>query len=143
AKRFTRPLVAPNLRDDDEVVNVSQSDGDKQIIVATNTGYGLWYDASEVNAVGQRALGVIAIQLREYEHFVTGHILSEEKTPFLVIVTQRGACKRMRLSEVTKSTRAKRGLVMLRELKGNPHRIRGFFLTNEEDHVCLQTIYYE
>src|SRR5699024_7288282 len=55
-----------------------------------------------------------------------------------VVMTQRGACKRMRLKEITKSCRAKRGLLMLRELKSKPHRITSFFVTHEKDTICFQ-----
>src|SRR5690625_7025111 len=56
-----------------------------------------------------------------------------------VSVTQRGASKRMRLTEFTKATRAQRGRVMLRELKGKPHRMRGFFPVNEQDTIHFRT----
>src|SRR5699024_12144797 len=53
-------------------------------------------------------------------------------------MTQRGGWKRMRLKEFTKSSRAKRGLLMLRELKSKPHRRTGFFVTHEKDTICFQ-----
>src|SRR5699024_1411703 len=60
--------------------------------------------------------------------------------PSLVAVTQRGACKRMRLKDFTKSRRAKRGLTMLRELKNHPHRLRGFFITDDNSmQMTLET----
>src|SRR5690625_3840139 len=137
--RYTRPLIGVNLRENDEVVNVNQSDGNGNIFMATNTGYGLWYDESEVSTVGQRALGVISIQLKEGEYVVNGHVFSEKPAPSLVIVTQRGACKRMRLPEFEKATRARRGIAMLRELKGKPHRIVGFFMIHEKDTIYFRT----
>lgn len=135
AKRFNRPLIAMNLREDDEVVNVYITDGNSSVFLASNTGYGLWYDESEISVVGQRALGVIAMQLKEDEHVVNAHAISEKHNPSLVIVTQRGACKRMSLKAFEKSSRAKRGLVMLRELKGKPHRIKGFLTIENHDEV--------
>src|SRR5690625_35321 len=139
SSRYTRPLIGVNLRENDEVVSVNQSNGNGNIFIATNTGYGLWYDESDVSTVGQRALGVISIQLKEGEHVVNGHVFTEKPAPSLVIVTQRGACKRMRLPEFEKSTRAKRGMAMLRELKGKPHRIVGFFLIHEKDTIYFRT----
>src|SRR5690625_5424218 len=100
--RYTRQVIGVNLRENDEVVNVKQSDGNGHIFMATNTGYGLWYDESEVSTVGQRALGVISIQLKEGEYVVNGHVFSEKPAPSLVIVTLRGACIRMRLQEIEK-----------------------------------------
>jgi topoisomerase-4 subunit A len=45
----------------------------------------------------------------------------------------------MRLKEFQKNSRAKRGLVMLRELKSKPHRIRGFFIVHEETILQFRT----
>lgn len=45
----------------------------------------------------------------------------------------------MGLTEFEKTTRAKRGLHMLRELKSKPHRIVGFFTANENDSISIQT----
>lgn len=45
----------------------------------------------------------------------------------------------MKLKEFDKATRAKRGLVILRELKTNPHRVIGFVMTNEHDKIFVQT----
>ncbi len=41
----------------------------------------------------------------------------------LFIATQRGAVKKTKITEFEESARAKRGLVMVRELKSNPHQI--------------------
>lgn len=139
AKRYARPLIAINLRENDEVVNVYQTDGQTNIFIASNTGYGLWYEESEISIVGQRALGVIAIQLKDGEHVVNGQVFPKNTDPSLVVITQRGACKRMRLKEFEKSSRAKRGLVMLRELKGKPHRVKGFYVVDKDDIIHFRT----
>lgn len=39
------------------------------------------------------------------------------------IITQRGAFKQLKLKLINKVTRAKRGVLVLRELKSKPHRI--------------------
>ncbi|OZU90208.1 DNA gyrase subunit A [Virgibacillus indicus] len=139
AQRYSKALIALNLKKDDEVVNVYQTNGHCDVFVASNKGYGLWYHESEVSIVGQRAAGVKAIQLKEGEHVVNGQIFDDLTEPSIVVLTQRGACKRMKLKEFEKTTRAKRGLIMLRELKSKPHRIRGFFVINENDTLCFQT----
>lgn len=139
SKRYARPLIALNLREDDELINVDKTNGNNTVFVASNTGYGLLYNESDVTVVGQRALGVISMELREGEYVVNGQTFTPEENPSLVIVTQRGACKRMLLNEFEISSRAHRGLVMLRELKAKPHRIRGFFLINEEDVILFRT----
>ncbi|WP_430785729.1 DNA topoisomerase IV subunit A [Virgibacillus flavescens] len=139
AQRHTKALVALNLKKDDEVVNVHVTDGHSDVFVVTNTGFGLWYHETEITAVGQRAAGVKAIKLKDKEYVVNGQVFDDLAEPSLVLVTQRGACKRMKLSEFTKTTRANRGLAMLRELKKKPHRIQGFFVMDEKDTITFST----
>ncbi|WP_010093121.1 DNA topoisomerase IV subunit A [Ornithinibacillus scapharcae] len=139
AQRYSKALIALNLKKDDEVVTVCQTKGYSDVFIASNKGYGLWYHESEVPVVGQRAAGVKAIQLKDGEFVVGGQVFDDLSEPSLVVVTQRGACKRMKLREFEKSSRAKRGLIMLRELKNKPHRIVGFFATYENDTITIST----
>ncbi|MFD2760321.1 DNA topoisomerase IV subunit A [Lentibacillus juripiscarius] len=139
AQRYTKALIALKLKEDDEVVDVFQTNGNCDVFVASNKGYGLWYHESEISVVGQRAAGVKAIQLKEDEFVVSGQAFDDLTEPSLVVVTQRGACKRMKLREFEKSGRGKRGLLMLRELKTKAHRLKGLFTIKEDDTVCFQT----
>lgn len=139
AQRYSKALVALNLKKDDEVVSVCQTKGYSDVFITSDKGYGLWYHESEVPVVGQRAAGVKAIQLKDGESVVGGQVFDDLSEPSLVVITQRGACKRMKLREFEKSSRAKRGLLMLRELKNKPHRIVGFFATYEQDTISFTT----
>ncbi|MFC0472572.1 DNA topoisomerase IV subunit A [Halalkalibacter kiskunsagensis] len=123
AQRYSKPLMAVKLKDDDEVISVRKTNGNQEVFIATKLGYGLWLGEDEINLVGQRAAGVKAINLKDDDEVIDATTFSiDEKVEFLII-TQRGAAKKISISEFDKSSRAKRGLVMLRELKSNPHRI--------------------
>ncbi|AHC42334.1 MULTISPECIES: DNA topoisomerase IV subunit A [Bacillus] len=137
AQRYSKALVALNLKGDDELIDVHVTDGGSQLFIATRLGYGLWFGEDEVNVVGARAAGVKGINLKEGDTVVSGQILHE--TDSLVLVTQRGAIKRMNLSEFEKTSRAKRGVVMLRELKKNPHRAVGVFACALADMITAET----
>ncbi|WP_036824075.1 DNA topoisomerase IV subunit A [Pontibacillus yanchengensis] len=139
AQRYSKPLVAINLKDDDEVVDVHVTDGHYEVFLASNKGYGLWYHETEVKPIGQRAAGVKAMQLKEDEYIVNGKVFSDLTNPSIVLITQRGAVKRMRLKEFEQTTRAKRGVVMLRELKRNPHRIVALELVDDREALQLKT----
>ena len=109
----------------DEVVAIELVPNQEQeIFIVTHCGFGLRYELSEVPVVGTVASGVKAINLRK-DDFVAGAMVysPEHKVVSAFIVTQRGAVKRFNVLEVSMLTRAKRGLMVLRELKNNPHRI--------------------
>jgi topoisomerase IV subunit A len=139
-QRYTRPLVAINLKEDDQVVAVYPTDRKQDIFLVTHQGYGLWFSEEEISVVGVRAAGVKGINLKENDFVVSAHPIKHPDSSYLLIATQRGAVKKMRLTEFEKTSRAKRGAVMLRELKTKPHRIvASLLLENDNETVCLQT----
>ncbi|MDV2884467.1 DNA topoisomerase IV subunit A [Alkalihalophilus pseudofirmus] len=139
AQRFSKPLMALKLKADDEVVSVMRTDGKKELFIATHLGYGLWFDEEEISLVGQRAAGVKAINLKDDDKVVDAFTFEPEDKVDLFIVTHRGAVKKMPLSEFDKSSRAKRGLVMLRELKSNAHRVIGCRRVSKETLIEILT----
>ncbi|ALM29177.1 MULTISPECIES: DNA topoisomerase IV subunit A [Bacillus] len=138
AQRYSKPLVALNLKGDDELVDVHVTTGQQELFIATKNGYGLWFDEEEVSVVGPRAAGVKGINLKDGDEVVSGQII-DPKNNVLVLTTQRGAVKRMNLSEFDKTSRAKRGVIMLRELKKNPHRIVAVIAASLHDTLEIDT----
>jgi topoisomerase-4 subunit A len=139
AQRYSKPLVGINLKENDQVVDVHLTDGSKEVFLITHSGYALWFDEEEISIVGIRAAGVKGINLKDDDFVVSGQILTPDSKESIVIATQRGAMKRMKLTEFEKASRAKRGVVILRELKSNPHRIIGFVTAKDQDNVWIQT----
>jgi topoisomerase IV subunit A len=139
AQRHSRPLVAINLKGDDELVEVHLTDGSKQLFIATHLSYGLWFPEEEVNIVGPRAAGVKGINLKDGDFVIGGKVVSDSNKQSIFVVTQRGAVKKMKFSEFEVTSRAKRGVVMLRELKSNPHRLTGMEIVRNEEHVSILT----
>ncbi|WEG10795.1 DNA topoisomerase IV subunit A [Pullulanibacillus sp. KACC 23026] len=140
AQRYSKPLMALKLKEDDRVIDVHLTDGQMNFVLATVNGYGLWFDEEEVSVVGQRAAGVKAINLKDNDLVIGAKAFPVGQNPDLFIATQRGAVKKMSVySQLEKSTRARRGLIMLRELKTNPHRIVGIDLVDQNDVMALET----
>lgn len=139
ASRYSKPLVAINLKNDDTVVDVFITNGTNDVFLTTSYGYALWFSEDEVSIVGARAAGVKGINLKDGDYVVGGKVFNPAESPDIVVVTQRGAIKKMKLTEFEKASRAKRGVVMLRELKANPHRIVGFAFVSKQDELLLKT----
>ncbi|MCM3321429.1 DNA topoisomerase IV subunit A [Cytobacillus kochii] len=139
AQRFSKALVALNLKGDDEVVDVHLTHGEHDVFLTSHLGYGLRFHETEVNLVGPRAAGVKGINLKDDDYVVSGKMISNEKEEAVVIATQRGAVKKMKLQEFEQTSRAKRGVVMLRELKKHPHRIVGMVITNNHETAFVES----
>ncbi|KIL77139.1 DNA topoisomerase IV subunit A [Bacillus badius] len=138
-QRYSRPLTAIKLKGDDEVIDVHLTTGSKQVFLATYFGYGLLFAEEEASLVGPRAAGVKGINLKEDDTVVSAEVWEANEERDLLLVTQRGAVKKMSSREFEPLSRASRGVVMLRELKGNPHRVAGLKLIEQEAQFVLQT----
>ncbi|AKO93428.1 DNA topoisomerase IV subunit A [Priestia filamentosa] len=140
AQRYSRPLMALNVKGDDEVVSVMRTSGNSRILLGTKAGYVLLYNEEEINVVGPRAAGVKGINLKDddvvigAETFITQH----EDTQ-AIFVTQRGAVKKMNLKEVEQTSRAKRGTMILRTVKSNPHNLIGFTIVKENRAIRIES----
>ncbi|MBP2239885.1 topoisomerase-4 subunit A [Cytobacillus eiseniae] len=139
AQRYSKPLVAINLKGKDEVIDVHETNGKKELFLSTFNGYALWFHEEEINIVGTRAAGVKGINLKENDFVTAGQLIDQSKDQAAVIVTQRGSIKRMKLTEFEKTSRAKRGVVMLRELKTNPHRVIRSLIVASNDEIFIAT----
>lgn len=141
AQRHSKALTALKLKNDDELIEVHLSDGKQDLFLATKNSYGLWFNEEEINPIGVRAAGVKGINLKQGDRVASGKIFVEGGEGIEVFVaTQRGAVKKMNMAkEFEKTSRAKRGVVMLRELKKNPHQIAGIEILEGEERVWLGT----
>ncbi|AZV40763.1 DNA gyrase subunit A [Peribacillus asahii] len=85
-------LIALGLREDDELISVRMTDGNKQIIIGTKTGMMIRFPESDVRTMGRTAAGVKGISLRAEDEVVGMEILEEQEE--ILIVTKNGYGKR-------------------------------------------------
>ncbi len=108
------------LKDDtDQIVAVAPIKLDDVVLVSQN-GYALRFNIEEVPVVGAKAAGVKAMNLKEDDVLQSGFICN---TSSFYLLTQRGSLKRVSIEEILATSRAKRGLQVLRELKNKPYRV--------------------
>lgn len=105
--------------EDDQIITLSPIKLD-DVMLVTQNGYALRFNIEEVPVVGAKAAGVKAINLKKDDVLAVAFIAN---TDSLYILTQRGALKRMAVADIPVTSRANRGLQVLRELKSKPHRI--------------------
>ncbi|WP_409270231.1 DNA topoisomerase IV subunit A [Neobacillus sp. SCS-31] len=139
AQRYSKPLTAINLKDADQVIDVHVTNGSQELFLVSQYGYALWFDEAEVSPIGIRAAGVKGMNLKEGDFVAGGKVIGPEGKESITLVTQRGAMKKMKLKEFEKAARAKRGVVVLRELKANPHRVVGVEAVEDLDQLFIQT----
>lgn len=131
-KRFERKEIAPwrtykskstkyaKLKNDEDYIVTVAPIQLEDVMLVTYQGYALRFSIDEVPVVGSKAAGVKAMNLKDGDTIVSAFIVN---TASMYLLTQRGSLKRMAVDQIPATSRAKRGLQVLRELKTKPHRV--------------------
>ncbi|MFB9769479.1 DNA topoisomerase IV subunit A [Lactiplantibacillus modestisalitolerans] len=108
------------------------------LVLVTQHGYGLRYDLSEVPTIGAKAVGVKSMDLRD-DLVVRADVAQDND--LIALITQRGSFKKMKVSDIPVTSRARRGVQVLRELKNHPHRIvDDILIAGQETGVALDVL---
>jgi topoisomerase IV subunit A len=134
-QRYSKPICMMNLKAGDEVVSVDITNKENTFI-ATHNGYGLWYSTEEIPVIGIRAAGVKSINLKD-DYVVSGVLFDDAE--YITILTDKGTGKRLKLEELEKTTRAKRGSLLMKEIKSNPSKIISIYIENTKSELVLIT----
>ena len=132
AMRYNKPIVCMKLKYDDEIVSVTSS-SESEVFIATNNGYALWYSVNEIPVVGLKASGVKSIKL-DNDYVVSAEIFNKD-SEYITVFTDKNTAKRVKLSELEKSSRARKGLLLVRLVKTNPHKLISSYITNTKDKI--------
>jgi DNA gyrase subunit A len=127
-------LIAVNLREDDELIDVKLTDGTKDIILVTYNGMAIRFNESDARPLGRVTQGVKGISLDE-DDYVIGMAVSFDDG-YLLIVTENGFGKRTPLDEYRTQYRGGKG-VFTYKITEKTGKIAGMRLVNENDDVML------
>ena len=134
--RYSKPICSMKLKEDDKVIYASLLT-EPDIFIATANAYGLWFSANEIPTTGLKSGGVKSINLKD-DKVVSVSNFNSEQTEYISVITERATGKRVKLKEFDKSSRAKRGLMILREVKTNPYKILKVFATSTNHMLGLK-----
>ena len=135
-QRYNKATSCMKLKDGDQVISVLLEEYDT-VFLTTNTGYGLSFKTEEIPVVGVKASGVKAMKLKD-DYLVSSNNFSYNNHEFISIITTKGTGKRVRLTEFELSTRTRRGIQVMREVKTNPYVILKTFITDNRNHIGLR-----
>ncbi|WP_440771500.1 DNA gyrase subunit A [Natronorubrum sp. DTA28] len=107
----TTGIIAADLEEGDELVDVEVTDGSQDLVIATEGGMTIRFDEDEVRAMGRNARGVNGIKLQEGDAVAGLVATDEEDGQALLTVTRNGYGKRTRLSEYRTQSRYGKGLI--------------------------------
>jgi len=88
----TNGLIAISLREDDDLISVRLTDGEKQVIIGTRDGMLVRFQEDDIRSMGRTAGGVRGIKLRDGDEVVGMEIV--EPGQEILVVTEKGYGKR-------------------------------------------------
>ncbi|MDK2892201.1 DNA gyrase subunit A [Methanohalophilus sp.] len=104
-------IIAISLLDTDELVNVVQTDGSKDIVMVSKFGKAIRFHEDDVRAMGRNAKGVRGMKLAEGDEVVSVDVVDE--TASLLTVTENGYGKRTRFDEYRPMRRGGQGVMTI------------------------------
>ena len=132
-------LLAINLKDDDELIDVRLTDGENNIVLVTTKGMCITFDEKDVRPVGRSAQGVIGIKLDD-DDFVIGmeSIIASNRQATLLAITENGFGKRTELEEYRVQNRGGKGVITYK-ITPKTGDIVGIKIVEENEDVMLIT----
>ena len=134
--RYNKATSCMKLKDNDEVLSVIEENYDT-VFITTNTGYGLSFKTEEIPLIGVKASGVKAMMLKD-DHIASINNFSYTTHEFISIITTKGTGKRVRLQEFEISSRTRRGIQVIREVKSNPYEVLATFIEDPKNYIGIK-----
>ena len=128
-QRYSKPITLIKLKGDDKAVSTCLAL--KEIFITTYNGFGLKYLIEEVPVTGLRGSGVKAINLKN-DKVVSASSYNE--THYVAVITDKNTAKRIKIEEFEITSRARKGVLLVRDVKTNPyHILKSFTVKNKVD----------
>ncbi|MBM6833651.1 DNA gyrase subunit A [Megamonas hypermegale] len=105
-------LIAISLKDDDELISVKLTDGNRYIIIGTRDGMSISFNEQDVRPMGRNARGVIGIKLKGDDKVIDMDNL--RKNCEVLTVTENGYGKRTPTEEYRAQSRGGIGLINIK-----------------------------
>ena len=125
-------IIAINLRDDDKLIGVDITDGNKQIVLATKDGRAVRFKESDVRDVGRNSIGVRGINVKVSD--VIG--MQIVNAPYLLTITENGFGKRTPVEDYRLISRGGSGVTNIKITEKNG-KVVTINVVNDNDELML------
>ena len=127
-------IRAISILEDDDLIDVSLTDGNQEMILATHRGMAIRFKETDIRPTGRDSQGVFGIDLESGDFVIGAAKVLENAT--LLTVTEKGYGKRVSLDEYKTQKRYGRGLINhdVTEKTGN---VAGISVVEQDNDVML------
>ena len=129
-------LIAINLKDDDELIEVKLTNNERDVFLVTKQGQCIRFNEKDVRTTGRSTMGVRGINLSMGDEVVAMQLDCQGE--YLMIVSENGLGKRTRIDEFKCQNRGGKGVLCYKitEKTGN---VVGVKSVNEENELMMIT----
>ncbi|WP_019536881.1 DNA gyrase subunit A [Paenibacillus ginsengihumi] len=128
-------LIAITLREDDDLIGVRLTDGNRSIVMGTSQGMSIHFSEEEVRPMGRSATGVKGIHLDEGDKVIDMDVVRENQS--VLIVTSKGYGKRTPVEEYRIQSRGGKGIKTLNVTAKNGSVVALKVVDDEEDLMII------
>ena len=129
-------LIAINLKDDDELIEVKITDKDTEVFLVTKFGQCIRFKETDVRSTGRSSMGVRGMNLTDLDEIVGMQL--DHQGDSLLIVSEKGMGKRTQLEEFTIQKRGGKG-VKCYKITEKTGEVIGVKAVNNEHEIMMIT----
>ena len=126
--------ISITLKDDDKLISVKKTDGNKNIIIGASNGRMIRFEESEIRIMGRSASGVRGISIGS--GICVGCEIAEQNQNVLV-VTEKGYGKQTSVEEYRQTHRGSKGVKALNVTEKNGNIVSFKIINGDEDLVII------
>lgn len=134
--RYTKLYTSMKLKEGDYITNIEVEKA--MTLIITKTGYYISYKTEEIPLSSNKASGVKGINLKEDE--VVSGLVYDDSDEYLDVFTNQKTAKRLKLSDLTQLSRAKRGSMIIKKVKTTNYEIVNALITQTKDIIGLSML---
>ncbi len=136
---FSRPrsngIIAIDLREDDQLIGVQLTHGEKDMMMFTASGKGIRFGEGDVRAMGRTAAGVRGIRVKADDRVIS-LIATDNEEDVVLFATENGYGKRTKTGEFSRQGRGGQGVISIQTSQRNGSVV-GAILAADDDEVML------
>lgn len=123
------------LKDDDELISVRKSNGEKEIVIGASNGRMVRFNEQEVRVMSRGSSGVKGIEISNEDSVVGAEVV--EKTDAILVVTENGYGKKTPLDEYRLTHRGSKGVKTLNITEKNGNIVSLKTIKGDEDLIII------
>src|SRR3989440_686104 len=131
-------IIAINIDEGDELLDVVTTDGSKRIFIATHNGFAIRFDEKNARPMGRATRGTRGIDLRKDDYVVSLCAVSSEDNEKMLSVSEQGYGKQTPISTYRLQSRGGKGVINMKTTE-KTGKVVAVFPVEDESEIMIIT----